>query len=218
MTSDSDKALLRDSQFEVGDVDVKSQESAYKGFFQMERWALRHRLFSGEWTETFQREIFRRGNAVAGIIYDPWRDEIALIEQFRIGAHDSPCGPWCLEVVAGMMDKDGEAPEQVMARELQEEAGLDAHHMEFICRYLSSPGGTDEEVFLYALLCDLSGADQGIHGLDEEHEDIRLLVFPAHEVFAAMLNGRMNNAATLIGLQWLQLHRERLQKEAAEPA
>ncbi|MBB6520702.1 NUDIX domain-containing protein [Pseudoteredinibacter isoporae] len=216
MTSTSDKGLLAGSQFEAEDVDVVSQECAYGGFFEMQRWTLRHRLFSGDWTEAFQREIFRRGNAVAGIIYDPWRDEIALIEQFRIGAHDSPAGPWCLEVVAGMMDKDGEAPEQVMARELEEEAGLKARHMEFICRYLSSPGGTDEEVFLYALMCDLSGAGGGIHGLDEEHEDIRLLVFSAQEVFAAMLNGRMNNAATLIGLQWLQMHRERLRKEVAK--
>ncbi|MCV6620591.1 MAG: NUDIX domain-containing protein [Cellvibrionaceae bacterium] len=214
MDSINEKPLLTESQFEQSDVEYDQKEVAYGGFFEMQKWQLRHRMFSGEWTENFQREIFCRGNAVAGIIYDPWRDEIALIEQFRVGAHAHPTGPWCLEVVAGMMDKGGESPEEVMARELEEEAGLQAKDMEFICRYLSSPGGTDEEVFLYALLCDLSKAG-GIHGLDEEHEDIRLLVFPAQEVFAAMLNGRMNNAATLIGLQWLQLNRERLRGQAS---
>lgn len=213
MASTDDLSLLQDSSFAAEDLKVSSKDTAYQGFFEIQRWRLGHRLFSGGWSDDFQREMFCRGNAVAGIIYDPWRDEIALIEQFRIGAHDSPKGPWCLEVVAGMMDKEGESPEEVMSRELAEEAGLTAKKIEFICRYLSSPGGTDEEVYLYALLCNLSNAG-GIHGLDEEHEDIRLLVFPAQEVFAAMLNGRMNNAATLIGLQWLQIHRDRLRRDA----
>lgn len=211
MKPSDNNSPLHESSFDANDLSVVSKESAYQGFFEIQRWQLSHRLFSGGWSGDFQREMFCRGNAVAGIIYDPWRDEIALIEQFRIGAHASPKGPWCLEVVAGMMDKDGESPDEVMRRELAEEAGLVAHKTEFICRYLSSPGGADEEVFLYALLCDLANAG-GIHGLDEENEDIRLMVFSAQEVFAAMLNGRMNNAATLIGLQWLQIHRDRLRQ------
>lgn len=193
------------------DVDISSRDVVFDGFFKMRRLKLKHRHFEGGWSEPFQRELFCRGDAVAGILYDPKLDAIALIEQFRTGAHAMPAGPWCLEVVAGMIDKAGEAPEEVMARELMEEAGLVAQSMELISRYLSSPGGTDELIHLYAIICDLSEAG-GIHGLDSEHEDIRLQVFRAEHVFAAMLEGRTNNAATLIGLQWLQLNRQRLRQ------
>ncbi|MCV6613565.1 MAG: NUDIX domain-containing protein [Cellvibrionaceae bacterium] len=191
---------------------IEQEQTLYDGFFKMRRLSLRHRLFDGGWSDTIGRELFCRGDAVAGILYDPWRDLIGLIEQFRVGAHRWQPGPWCLEVVAGMIDKEGEPPEAVMARELQEEAGLVAESMEPVCRYLSSPGGTDEAIHLYALYCHLDQAG-GVHGLDTEHEDIRLLVFPAEEVFAAMLTGRMSNAATLIGLQWLQLNRSRIRQQ-----
>lgn len=206
------KSDLLKAEFGPEDLSLTSSETVYDGFFKMQRLELKHRLFAGGWTPAFKRELFSRGDAVAGILYDPWQDSIGLIEQFRVGAHRAKTGPWCLEVVAGMMDKPGEAPEQVMARELAEEAGLEAEKMEFICQYLSSPGGTDESIHLFALYCKLDSAG-GLHGLDEEHEDIRLCVYPAQEVFAAMLTGRMSNAATLIGLQWLQLNRTRIRSE-----
>ncbi|RZA06201.1 MAG: ADP-ribose diphosphatase, partial [Moraxellaceae bacterium] len=83
---------------------------------------------------------------------------------------------------------------------------------EYICNYLSSPGGSDEKLHLYCGLCDLGSAG-GVYGLPEEGEDIRVHVFPADEVFAELLNGRFNNAAALICLQWLQLNRARLRAE-----
>lgn len=205
----STTADLQQTDFKSTDLDLKSTELVYDGFFKMQRLNLRHRLFEGGWSREFKRELFCRGDAVAGILYDPVLDRIGLIEQFRIGAHEQDHGPWCLEVVAGMMDKSGETPEEVMLRELEEEAGLEATSLRFICKYLSSPGGTDEMIHLFAISCDLSQAG-GVHGLDSENEDIRLRVFEAEDVFAAMLNGRTNNAATLIGLQWLQTNRESL--------
>lgn len=212
MRTYTDKAQLLSADLGSDDVDVVANDIVFDGFFKMRRYELKHKQFDGGWTEEFQRELFCRGDAVAGVLYDPRLDAIGLIEQFRPGAHAMPTGPWCLEVVAGMIDKAGEEPEQVMARELQEEAGLMAERLEFITRYLSSPGGTDELIHLFAIICDLSEAG-GIHGLDSEHEDIRLQVFKSEEVFDSLYQGRANNAATLIGLQWLQLNRPRLQRE-----
>lgn len=207
----------RKAPFDLDAVDIESKEVAFKGFFRIEKYRLKHQLFEGGWSQTLNRELFCRGPAVAAILYDPDHDLIGMVEQFRIGAMQESYGPWCLEVVAGMIEA-GETPEQVMLRELQEEANVTPNRLEFICDYLSSPGGSDEKLYLYCAMTDLTGVS-GVHGLDTEGEDIRVCTFPSKEVFQNLYStenesNRMNNAATLICLQWLQLNRERLMGES----
>lgn len=157
------------------------------------------------------RELFERGNAVAVLPYDPRTDRIGLIEQFRVGALDAPLGPWCIEVIAGMLD-DGYTAEEVARKELFEEAGVSDCKLEYISTYLSSPGGCSEQVHLYCALCDLGDAS-GIYGVDSEHEDIRFCTYTPEDVFENMYQARTNNSATLIALQWLQLNRARIKHE-----
>ncbi|HWV15859.1 MAG TPA: NUDIX domain-containing protein [Cellvibrio sp.] len=198
-------------QFTRNDVEIIRSEQLYQRFFRVEKLFLRHKLFSGGWSGEIGREIFIRGEAVAVVLYDPERDLIGLVEQFRIGALNESNGPWCYEVVAGMLE-EGELPEEVARRELVEEANLTPYRLEYICQYLSSPGGSDEKLHLYCGLCDLSQAG-GVYGLAEEGEDIRVHVLDADEVFASLYTGRFNNAATLICLQWLQFNRPALRAE-----
>lgn len=200
--------LEKTPPFDQNDVEVLAKEDLYQGFFKMERHRIRHRLFAGGWSAPLEREVFLRGNAVAGVMYDPQRQLIGLVEQFRIGAMDNAMGPWLLEVVAGMNDKD-ETPLQVIQRELLEEAGMQTEKLHFICDYYTSPGGTTEKLSLYCALGDLSNIG-GIHGLAAEGEDIRVQVFPQVEVFSQLYDGRFNNAATLICLQWLMMNYSQL--------
>jgi len=195
-------------QFSAADVKVSSDRVVFDGFFKMHEIQLKHRLFRGGWTDPLSRELFHRGEASAAVLYDPKYDLVGLVEQFRVGALESEYGPWCIEVVAGMIE-EGESPEQLIYRELEEEAGVIHAELVHISSYYSTPGGCSEKVHLYCALCDLSEAG-GVHGLDSENEDILLHVLPCEEVFAVMLDSRMNNAATLIGLQWLQIHRKSL--------
>ncbi len=196
------------ARFSIEDVEQRESNTVFQGFFKMEALRLKHRLFEGGWSNEISREILHRGDASAAILYDPIHDTIGLVEQFRAGALNSEHGPWCLEVVAGMVEAN-ETPEAVMRRELMEEAGIDTAELIHISSYYSTPGGCSEKIYLYCAVCDLSTAG-GVHGLDHEHEDILLHVLSAEEVFAVMLNSRMNNAATLIGLQWLQANRDSL--------
>ncbi len=200
--------MISKPEFTRADVEVIRREELYKRFFRVEKVFLRHKLFNGGWGKEIGRELFVRGEAVAVVLYDPRLHQIALVEQFRIGAMDEPDGPWCYEVVAGMLE-EGESPEEVARRELQEEANLEPYAMEYICNYLSSPGGSDEKLHLFCGLCDLANAG-GVYGLPEEGEDIRVHVMAADEVFAELLNGKFNNAAALICLQWLQINYPRL--------
>lgn len=197
--------------FSLDDVELLGSDTLYQGFFRMERVRFRHRRYRGDWSGVVDREVFMRGEAVGAVLYDPQRDLIGLVEQVRPGAFKDPNGPWCLEVVAGMIEP-GETTEAVVWRELQEEAGVTPAQVEYICEYMASPGGCDERLYLYCALADLSGRDGAINGLEEESEDIRLLVLAADDVFRELYSGRFNNAATLISLQWLQLNHARLRQ------
>jgi ADP-ribose pyrophosphatase len=196
------------AQFDGADVKLVSSKTAFRGFFELTVHRFRHRLFKGGWSGEIEREVFTKTEASAAILYDPKNDLIALIEQFRAGAVDSEYGPWCLEVVAGMLEP-GENPDELILREIQEEAALVPDKLHKITAYYSTPGACNEKIHLYCAECDLSDSG-GIHGLESENEDILLSVFDAEGVLDAMLNSRMNNAATLLALQWLAMNRSRL--------
>ena len=103
-------------------VHILDKTVCYDGFFRIERYRLRHQLFRGGWSREITRELFERGHAAAVLPYDPLLDAVVLIEQFRIGALETPGDPWLLEIVAGVIDKPDETPEDVVRREAVEEA------------------------------------------------------------------------------------------------
>jgi len=192
------------------DWQILQRDTVYQGHFRIDRYRLRHTLFEGGWSETVQRELFERGHAAAVLPYDPVRDQVVLVEQFRVGAlaADAPGGPWLLELIAGVIEP-GEDPVDVARREAREEAGCELGEMEHICTYLVSPGGTSEQTSVYLARAEL-GDIGGIHGLDEENEDIRVHSIDARDAIAMADDGRIANAAGVIGLYWLARNRDRL--------
>ncbi|MGM0430299.1 MAG: NUDIX domain-containing protein [Pseudomonadota bacterium] len=195
-------------RFHRDDVKVKEKTPLYQGFLSVYRYSLQHRLFSGDWSPAIDRELMERGHAVVVIPYDPVTDELVVVEQFRVGALDDENGPWLFEFVAGMFDAD-ESAEEVATRELEEEAGLKAKRLIYATSYYSSPGGTDEKLTIYIAEVDSkSAADFG--GLPEEDEDIRVHVIPRDRVITMLEREEINNAASVIGLQWLQLHHDKV--------
>ena len=207
-----------------GDVEIVDRKVAYQGYFRIDRYRLRHRLHvpradGNDWSRELTRELFERGHVAAVLPYDPARDEVVLIEQFRIGAYAAGRPPWLVEIVAGIIE-EGEDAETVARRETREETGLAVGDLVPICDYLVSPGGTSETVALFCGRVDASKAG-GIHGHAGEDEDIR--VFPLSVAEAARRLGspattsgarqdgpRFDNAMTIIALQWLMLHRDEL--------
>jgi len=195
----------------VDNVEVIEKTICYKGFFSIAQLRLRHRKYDGEWSEILTREIFERGHAVAVLPYDPVRDEVVLIEQFRVGALDFPADPWLIEIVAGIID-EGESAEGVAHREMAEEAGCEIERLEHVCDYLVSPGGTTESTALFCGKVDATGVG-GVHGLIDEGEDIKVSVVSYDEAVLLLNSGRIHSASPIIALQWLILNRNRLQRE-----
>lgn len=187
------------------DVEVLQRETCFKGFYRLDRLHLRHRQFAGGMGPTLSRELFVRHDAVCVLPYDPKHDTVVLLEQFRVGAMEKTDNPWLLELVAGLIDKD-EQPEEVAHREAAEEADLELSALWPITQYYPSPGGSNERVYLYLARCNSEGAG-GVHGLAEEGEDIRVHVWALEDALQAVKDGRINNAASIIALQWLALNR-----------
>jgi ADP-ribose pyrophosphatase len=189
-------------------VEIVDKQVVYDGFFRMEKYRLRHRLFGGGWTPEITRECLERGHAVAVLPYDPERDRVVLLEQFRIGALALPQSPWLLEIVAGIIGPD-ESRLEVAHREAREEAGCELQDLVPICTYLVSPGGTTESIALFCGRVDTAGLG-GVHGLADEHEDIQVHVVPRAGALAQLLTGGITSATPIIALQWLELNRREL--------
>ena len=193
------------------DVEVIDDLTVYDGIFRVRRYRLRHRRFDGGWTGVLTREIFERGLAVAVLPYDPVRDIVVMIEQFRVGAFAAGRPAWMTEIVAGIVEA-GESAEAVAHRELAEESGLAALELRPIATFMPSPGALVESVSVYCARVDSTHAG-GLHGVADEGEDIRVRRVPAAEALAELDAGRFDNAITLVALQWLARHREQLRAD-----
>lgn len=197
----------------AADWEIVERLTRYQGFFTIAVLRLRHALFRGGWSEVLTRELFERGDSVAVIPYDPVQDRVVLIQQFRVGALRPGESPWLWEIVAGVVE-EGESPERVAHREALEEAGCAIRHLQRVGAFYTSPGGSSEKLTLYCGIVDSTGLG-GIHGLAEEHEDIRVQVVEYADVLAMLERGDINSAVPYMGLQWLTLNRERLRSTYA---
>jgi ADP-ribose pyrophosphatase len=195
-------------------VEVLGQDDHYQGFYSLSSFRLRHTLFQGGWSEPLKRELLHRGSCVAVLPYDPVRDEVLLIEQFRIGALNRKDPPWLTEIVAGGVES-GESPEAVAHREGMEEAGVRFSHLHRIGEFFTSPGGTSEKVTLFVGEVEEPLA-AGHHGLSDEHEDIRAWVVPFGEALEGVASGEVDSVIPALALLWLSSHRERIR--ASRPA
>ncbi len=205
------------NEMQLDGVEIAKREELFLGYFRVDRYHLRHRLFAGGMSAPFMREIFERGHAAAVLPYDPLRDEVVLIEQFRPGALAAGFHPWLIEPVAGIIEP-GETPEDVARREAVEESGCKISDLVPMHHYLTSPGGTSESCALFCGRVDAANAG-GLHGLDGEHEDIRVMAVPFAEARTWLDEGKLNNALTIIAVQWLALNRVTLRAQwAASPA
>ena len=199
--------LLR---FGAGDARVTRRDVSYQGFFRLVRLTLEHRLFGGGWSPPFTREVFERGDAVAVLPWDPVRDELVLVEQFRAGAIRGEESPWMLELIAGIVEAD-EDDEAVAHREAAEEAGCVMDRLESIATFYPSAGACSEQIRLFIGRAVSAGIGE-VHGCDHEQEDLLVHAIPRSHALTLVDEDRINNGHTLIALQWLARHGDALRE------
>jgi len=198
------------SPFSQNDYEVINRELLYEGVFRLVRYHIKQRLFHGGFSDVYSREILERKSAAAVLPYNPHTDHVILIEQFRAGAIANPQSPWLVEIVAGIYDIN-EDPARVAIREAKEEAGCVISDLHPIYDFFVSPGGSNEHLHLFVGRIDVDSSE-GIHGLSDEHEDIRAFNVPLKDACQYLQEGKIKTSPAIIALQWLQLNHEWLKQ------
>ena len=187
-------------------VELVDHAVAYQGRFRVGRYQFRHGLYQGGQSGVLKREVFERGTAAAVLPYDPHRDELVLIRQFRAGSYVARRHPWTWEVVAGIIEED-ESPEAVVRREAVEEAALELRELIPIHDVILSPGACSECCVIFLGHVDTAKAG-GVFGLESEGENILVKTLSFTEARTMLEHGEVDNAVAVIALQWLALHRD----------
>ena len=204
--------LRRDTR--PGDVEIVGFSEPYAEFFAVEEYTLRYRQFDGSMGPAIHRAALVSCDAATVLPYDPARNRVLLIEQFRTGPFargDAQC--WSLEAIAGRIDP-GETPEQTLRREALEEAGLEVGDLHLCHGYYPSPGAKTEFIYSYVAITDLPDSASGLGGLMHEGEDICVHLVSFDRAMALVESGEIGNAPLILSLQWLALNRERLRAGA----
>lgn len=190
--------------------EIKQSKRNYDGHFKVDQFVVQHELFSGGTSKELLRERVSRQNAVAVLPYDPFRDEVVLVEQFRVGAIEDnkpDSNPWLIEIIAGLVE-EGEEYEDVAIRESLEEANCKVEALHHVASFLPSPGGFSEYAHVYIGKTDTKELG-GICGLEEEGEDIRVHVVSADKAIQMLHQGEIRSAIPMITLyNFIQLRSE----------
>lgn len=199
--------MLLPKQFNKNDVKIISQDDVFRGFFRVRKYRLQFRRFEGDWTPQVDRECFERGDACAVLLYDPALDKVVLCEQFRVGAIRDEESPWQYEIIAGMLEEN-ESVEETVKREAVEEAGCEIQDLIPITRYYTTPGACSERIYLFCAHVDSTKLG-GLHGAEDEAENIRVHVLPRKTAYEMIASGQIRNGTAIIALQWLHINHQK---------
>lgn len=197
--------ILDHASYSASDVTIESREFLFRGFIQVEKVSLKHRLFNrSDYSPLIHRELIHRPEAAGVLLYNDQKQQFALIEQFRIGALNDAESAWQLEVIAGVLDGN-ESPEACIRRESLEESGCEITELEHLFSFYPSAGACSEFFHLYTAEVNLPNGG-GIFGMPDEGENIQLHLFNYDQLSTLLKNGRLSNAPVIMALQWLAQH------------
>lgn len=213
MLAARNRGVAQDHHLGAEAVTLLGRRRTHSHFFALDENILQHTRYDGTVSDVLTRETFFAGRAVIVLPYDPVRDAVLVVEQFRANmfALGDP-SPWVIEAVAGLIDP-GETPEDAVRREAEEEAGVRPTAVELIAEAYSSTGSSTEFLHAYAALADFDDLGEG-GGLDSEGEDIRRIILPFEDFADGLRTCRFRDAPLIMAGYWLVLNRDRLRGSA----
>lgn len=185
-------------------VEIQNKHIVFNDKFQIQEAVVRAQRYDGQMSKPVRRLVFERGDAAGALLFNYDSQKVLLIEQFRYPTYEKGPG-WIQEIVAGVIKPD-EGPEEAVRREVEEEVGYRVEQLTPIATFYVSPGGTSERIFLYYAEVGNSDRVSDGGGLADENEDIRLVEYSRSDLVQAVASGQIQDAKTLIAVQWFQLH------------
>ena len=193
--------------------EILKTETLLDDFLTINAYQVKHDLFAGGKSPELRRLRLEKEKAVSVLLYDPVLQKVVMVDQFRIGALEETQS-WLLENPAGYVEAN-ETAETVAVREVLEETGCELQELIKICEFMVSPGISNERIILFCGKVDASSAD-GIHGLKEEGEDIKVEVLSLEEASRELYDGRINSTSTIMSMQWLLLNKREVDRKWLE--
>jgi ADP-ribose pyrophosphatase len=211
MTNDGAPDALADRP---ADASVSPPTVLAKGFHSLERFSVTVRSPGGD-ELTSMRDVLHVGKVAAVLPIDLKRREIVLLRQFRLPAHLATGLGELVEIVAGHVEA-GETPAEAGLRECVEEIGVRPTALYEMFDFIPVPGASDEHAFLFLGTVDAAQIPERA-GAAHEKEATRPMRVPIDAAIAALERRTMRNGFLILALQWLALHRDRLDAMVAGP-
>ncbi|MBB3310884.1 ADP-ribose pyrophosphatase [Rhizobium sp. BK196] len=185
-------------------VEIVGKATLSDGWTKLVGYQLDYTDRKGE-THRLPREVYHRTPAACILLYDPKRDVVVLVKQFRLPVYLNGDPAWMIEVPAGLLD--GDEPEAAIRREAMEETGYTVRDVRFLFKSYTAPGSITEVVHFFAATIDADDRISDGGGLAEEHEDIEVLEVPLQEAFVMVERGEIIDLKTITLLQWVLLNK-----------
>jgi nudix-type nucleoside diphosphatase (YffH/AdpP family) len=195
------------TKFEKAKVEIVGEKTLADEWTRLSMFDVDYTDSEGE-THRLKREIYHRTPAATILLYDPVKETVVLVRQFRLPAYLEGYAAWMAETPAGLLD--GEHPEEAIRREAIEETGYRVQGVRPLFKLLMSPGAVTEVVHFFAATVDTSDRVALGGGLADEHEDIEVMVLPLTDAMAMIERGEIFDGKTVILLQWAMLNRHLL--------
>lgn len=195
------------SKFGKASVEIVGEKTLSDGWTRLSTYDIDYTDSEGE-THRLKREIYHRTPAACILLYDPKRETVVLVRQFRLPAHLTGFPGWMIEVPAGLLD--GDHPEEAIRREAIEETGFRVRDVRFLFKIFTSPGSVTEIIHFFAAIVDTTDRVAAGGGLADEHEDIEVLEVRLSDAVAMIESGEIYDAKTVMLLQWAALNRASL--------
>ena len=191
------------SKFENAKAEIVSEKTLADQWTRLSTFEVDYTDSRGE-RHRLKREVYHRTPAACILLYDPKRETVVLVRQYRLPARLVGETSWMIEVPAGLLD--GDQPEAAIRREAMEETGFSVRDVRFLFKAMTSPGSSTEVIHFFAAVIDTSDrvADGG--GLAEEHEDIEVLEVRLPDAIVMIETGDICDAKTIMLLQWAALN------------
>jgi ADP-ribose pyrophosphatase len=188
-------------------VELKEEQVVFEDFFKITVGRFRFEKFNGQMSDEVRRLCIERGDSVAVVLFNRQSKALILVAQFRYPVYraQNHQNGWLYELVAGMVEP-GESLEDVVRREVMEEAGYSVENIELLARIYPSPGGTSERIYIY--YAEVTQRENEGGGIAAEHEDIRVIELPVDRVYEMVKQGLIEDAKTFVGLlcakEWIR--------------
>jgi nudix-type nucleoside diphosphatase (YffH/AdpP family) len=190
-----------------GRITLVEKQTVWKRFVHMQTLVFDQKMPDGRIIR-IDREVHDHGSAAAILLYDPARNMVVFVRQFRPAVFMNGEPAFLLEVPAGLLDDDN--AEDAIRREAMEESGYAVESVKYLFDMYASPGTLTEKVSLFfgRIDLDIKAGEGG--GLDSEGEDLEVIALSLDDAFAMISTGEITDAKTIILLQWAMLNRQTL--------